>query len=125
MVLNQYPRAQDSPSLPENQEFIPQCNHVSTKIKTVNRVVLPAELQNRLVFIWVQFKTKRNENNLPLADILGEFILTKMGNLYLLTTANRFTKMIKTIPMKFFSVSEAARHFFYFNCRSLTENGFK
>lgn len=42
---------------------------------------------------------------------LGEFTRSTQGNIYLLLLTDRFTKMVKRIPMEGVSVTEFARHF--------------
>ena len=44
-------------------------------------------------------------------DILGEFIRTRKGNVYLLVITDQFTKMVKKIPLKTESAAEVARQF--------------
>ena len=44
-------------------------------------------------------------------DILGELIRTPRGNRYLLVIVDRFTKMVRTIPVKTITAAEVAKHF--------------
>ena len=44
-------------------------------------------------------------------DILGELIRTPRGNRYLLVIVDRFTKMVRTIPIKTITAAEVAKHF--------------
>ena len=44
-------------------------------------------------------------------DILGELVRTKRGNRYLLVVVDRFTKLVRTIPLKGISAGEVARAF--------------
>ena len=44
-------------------------------------------------------------------DILSELIRTKRGNRYLLVIVDRFTKMVRTIPIKTITAADVAKHF--------------
>ena len=44
-------------------------------------------------------------------DILGELVRTPRGNRYLLVIVDRFTKLVKTVPLKNISASSVARAF--------------
>lgn len=44
-------------------------------------------------------------------DVLGELVKTARGNQYLLVIVDRFTKLVKTVPMKGIPAAEVVRHF--------------
>ena len=44
-------------------------------------------------------------------DILGELIRSPRGNKYLLVIVDRFTKLVRTVPLKRITASEVARAF--------------